>query len=80
MSRLRLNAEMVWKKAEEVGDITLDAIAQRAGLDESTMSRLLAGRTTPQTASLVALKTAYEISLDALLIIEPVEPAQRVPA
>ncbi|MFD3978365.1 helix-turn-helix domain-containing protein [Streptomyces griseus] len=79
MSKLRLNADVVWEKAAERGDVTLDAIAQRAGLDESTMSRLIAGRTTPQTASLVALKTAYAISLDALLIVEPVVP-QRVPA
>ncbi|WP_439082153.1 helix-turn-helix domain-containing protein [Streptomyces sp. WL006] len=78
MSRLTLNAETVWRRAAEVGDATLDAIAQRAGLDESTMSRLLAGRTTPQTASLVALKTAYRISLDELLIVES-EP-ERVPA
>ncbi|MEU6628344.1 helix-turn-helix transcriptional regulator [Streptomyces parvus] len=76
MSKLRLNADVVWARAAELGDVTLDAIAQRAGLDESTMSRLIAGRTTPQTASLVALKTAYEISLDALLIVEPLVPQQ----
>ncbi|MFJ1528194.1 helix-turn-helix domain-containing protein [Streptomyces mirabilis] len=65
--RIRLHANRLRDKAREVGDESNYAIAQRAGVPESTLSRLLTGRTTPSADTLVALSDAYGITVDDLL-------------
>lgn len=66
--------DVLSEKAEEVGDCTPQAIARRAGVQASTITRLIAGETTPTVATLVALRDAYKIgSLDDLV-------TQQVPA
>lgn len=67
MSRHRLRADAVRGKAREVGDSTDYAIARRVGLRQSTISRLLTGRTTPSVGTLLALRAAYGLPLDDLI-------------
>lgn len=76
---IRLRADVLCKKADAAGDITTIAIARRAGVDASTVSRLIAGETTPTVATLLALGDAYQISLDDL-VLRPSTEAQAVPA
>ncbi|WP_433856747.1 helix-turn-helix domain-containing protein [Streptomyces kronopolitis] len=64
---LRFRADVLTTKAEAVGDTTHYAIAQRAGVRESTISRLVAGRTVPTVATLFAIADAYGIDLDDLV-------------
>ncbi|QKW07015.1 helix-turn-helix transcriptional regulator [Streptomyces sp. NA04227] len=64
---LRFCADVLTKKAESVGDLTHHAIAQRAGVRESTISRLIAGRTVPTVATLFAVADAYGIDIDDLV-------------
>lgn len=77
-SRLRLRTDVLNEKAEEAGDRTSNAIAKRAGVQASTITRLVAGETTPTVATLVALGNAYKISLDDLVVGAP--EAEQVPA
>ncbi|MEZ7004971.1 helix-turn-helix domain-containing protein [Streptomyces sp. AD55] len=67
MHRLRLNARRLRATARAVGVETDGAIAERAGVGASTLSRLLAGRTTPSTETLVALADTYRIPMDDLV-------------
>ncbi|MFC8884419.1 helix-turn-helix domain-containing protein [Streptomyces cinereoruber] len=70
MTRLRLNASALSEQAEKAGDTTSYAIALRAGVQPSTLSRLLNGTTTPTLATLVALKTAYRMdTIDSLVLV-----------
>ncbi|MFF3655003.1 helix-turn-helix domain-containing protein [Streptomyces olivochromogenes] len=77
--RIRLHANRLRNKAREVGDESNDAIAQRAGVAGSTLSRLLTGRTTPSTDTLVALSDAYGITVDDLLQRSEGEQVTTVP-
>ncbi|WP_432001537.1 helix-turn-helix domain-containing protein [Streptomyces sioyaensis] len=65
---LRFHADVLTDKAGSMGDTTHLAIALRAGVRESTISRLLSGRTVPSLATLVALADAYNCSLDDLVL------------
>ncbi|MFC8332815.1 helix-turn-helix domain-containing protein [Streptomyces olivaceus] len=87
MYRIRLHAVRLRERAAEIGvGASNYAIAQRACIPESTLSRLLAGRTTPSADTLVALSDAYGITIDELVERTPrtpgTVPAQvgRVPA
>ncbi|MFZ4266512.1 helix-turn-helix domain-containing protein [Streptomyces arboris] len=77
---LRLKADVLNRKAEAAGDLTMYDIAQRAGVRESTISRLLSGRTTPTLSTLAAVAVAYGTTLDELvdgMARPPAVPAQR---
>ncbi|MGW2951612.1 helix-turn-helix transcriptional regulator [Streptomyces eurythermus] len=63
----RLHGETVTKRAAQVGDATHSAIARRLSLTQSTVSRLIAGTTTPSLPTLLRLRAAYGISLDDLV-------------
>ncbi|MEU1815218.1 helix-turn-helix transcriptional regulator [Streptomyces roseifaciens] len=77
MSTLRFRAEVLTRRAAAAGDHTNYAIAQRTGLRESTISRLIAGRTTPSLPTLGAIATAYGTTLDDLVAGLRGIPAQR---
>ncbi|MEV6565952.1 helix-turn-helix domain-containing protein [Streptomyces kronopolitis] len=74
-SGLRFHADVLTDKAGSLGDTTHYAIALRAGVRESTISRLLGGRTVPSLATLVALADAYNCALDDL-VLGRAEPAR----
>lgn len=84
MTTLRFRVDVLTKKAEAKGDHTHYAIAQRIGVRESTISRLMAGRTIPNLLTLAALAGAYGTSLDDLVErgtgTTPVQLALTVPA
>lgn len=67
MSAPCLHTDVLCEQARKIGDRTHRAIALRAGVEQSTITRLLTGRTTPTAATLVALRQAYGVSLDDLL-------------
>ncbi|MEU5498448.1 helix-turn-helix transcriptional regulator [Streptomyces griseofuscus] len=67
MSRPRLHTQALEKKTEKVGDDTARKIAQRIGVAESTISRLLAGAT-PTVETLIALSDAYGLRIEDLVI------------
>lgn len=78
---LRLHAQYLSEKAEAAGDKTNIAIAVRTGVRESTISRLMTGRTTPSLATLAALAAAYDTTLDDLVVgLAARVPAQRAEA
>ncbi|MET8624581.1 helix-turn-helix transcriptional regulator [Kitasatospora sp. NPDC004669] len=52
------------------GDNDGAAISKRTGVSQSTVSRLLAGHTVPSLTTLVALRAAYRLSLDAMVPAE----------
>ncbi|MDH6189212.1 Helix-turn-helix protein [Streptomyces sp. ADI96-15] len=79
MDSARFCADFLTKKATAAGDITLHAIALRTGVRESTISRLVSGRTAPSLATLVAVADAYGCSLDDLVIGRTKPPLRRVP-
>ncbi|MFF1834140.1 helix-turn-helix domain-containing protein [Streptomyces sp. NPDC058231] len=64
---LLLRTDVLLERATAAGQITSSGIAQRIGVTDSTMWRLIEGRTTPSLRTLVALRRAYEISLDDLV-------------
>lgn len=67
MSKPRLNANAVRGEARKAGDTSHLSIARKIGVGQSTVSRLLAGRTSPSARTLLALHHAYGIPLDGLL-------------
>ncbi|GHA93965.1 helix-turn-helix domain-containing protein [Streptomyces chryseus] len=79
---IRLRSDVLNAKAEEAGDHTSLAIATRAGVRNSTITRLLAGETTPSIATLVRLRDAYGLdTLDELLALTSEVPeVEQVPA
>lgn len=62
-----LNSAKLVSTARKAGDRTHAAIARRLELRQSTVSRLLKGRTVPTLPTLLAIRTAYGISLDDLV-------------
>lgn len=64
---LRFRADVLAQKAEAAGDRTHYAIAERTGVRESTISRIIAARTIPTLPTLVAMAIAYGTTLDDLV-------------
>lgn len=75
-----LSADVVRAAATQLGDRTDYAIARRLGLRQSTVSRLMAGRTVPTVTTLVAVRDAYGITLDDLVVTAKAEAAEAVAA
>lgn len=75
---LSFRTDVLTTKAKAAGDTTLSLIAQRTGVQESTISRLLAGRTTPTVATLAAIADAYGTTLDDL-VQRPSSPKRAIP-
>ncbi|WTW95468.1 helix-turn-helix domain-containing protein [Streptomycetaceae bacterium NBC_01309] len=75
---IHVRVDALAEKARAEGDTTMYAIAQRAGVRESTISRLFAGLTMPSLPTLGAVAVAYDMSLDDLVgLNRPGVPAQR---
>ncbi|MDX2919697.1 helix-turn-helix transcriptional regulator [Streptomyces sp. NE06-03C] len=77
---LRFKADVLSEKATAAGDVTMYDIAVRTGVRESTISRILSGRSTPTLATLAAVAVAYGTTLDELvdgMARPPAVPAQR---
>ncbi|MFD3917191.1 helix-turn-helix domain-containing protein [Streptomyces sp. NPDC058603] len=60
----RLRTDMLRSAARELGDETGYAIAQRTGIAETTVSRLLRGVTQPGVKTLLIFRRVYGIPLD----------------
>lgn len=67
MITAKLSSKTLRRAADSYGDLSSAAIARRAGVSQSTLSRLLSGATTPSIATLVALSHIYCVSLDDLV-------------
>jgi hypothetical protein len=67
MSKLRLHADRLFKRAKQAGDEGVPAIAARAGVSESTVYRLVAGTIEPSLSTLWAFRGAYGGRLDSLV-------------
>lgn len=63
----RLRTDRLRAIARQKGDISGYAIAQRTGLAESTISRLLRGRTQPGAKALMRFCDAYDTDADELM-------------
>jgi transcriptional regulator with XRE-family HTH domain len=63
-----LHGTTVKAHAEQAGDRTHAQIARRLNLTQSTVSRLLAGVTAPSLPTLLAIKAAYGVPLDDLVV------------
>jgi len=61
-----LDTDLLWRRAAARGDSDFQAIATRAGLNRSVVSRLFAGAI-PTLANLTALARAYDLKLDDLV-------------
>lgn len=75
----RLNRIELWKRAAEAEDASQRAIAERAGVDESALSRLLEGQRSPSLETIIALATAYSCPLEELIVRPDGTPLQ-IPA
>jgi transcriptional regulator with XRE-family HTH domain len=81
ITTLRFRPDVLLDKAKAAGDLTHYAIAQRIGVRESTISRLVAGHTTPNLPTLGAIASAYGTTLDDLVTrVVVTVPAQRTEA
>lgn len=74
---LGFRADVLARKAKDVGDTTHYAIALRTGVRESTISRLLSGQTVPTLSTLIAVADAYDMALDELVGRTRIVPTQR---
>jgi transcriptional regulator with XRE-family HTH domain len=63
---LRLDTDLLKKRAADRGDNTHEEIARRAGIDRSSVTRLFSG-TLPSLPNITALAWAYDIPLDELV-------------
>ena len=63
----RLNAAALRDAADRAGDDSGTKISRRTGICESTVSRLMRGRSAPTLATLLRLRTVYEVPLDDLI-------------
>jgi transcriptional regulator with XRE-family HTH domain len=70
-----LHGKTVTARAAQAGDRTHAEIARRLRLTQSTVSRLLAGVTAPSLGTLLAIKGAYGIPLDDLVLEDTPVPA-----
>ncbi|MFI1535478.1 helix-turn-helix domain-containing protein [Streptomyces anandii] len=61
----------LWKRAKALGDENVADVAERAGVSESTLYRLAAGRIEPSLTTLWALRGAYGGRLDSLVYDDP---------
>lgn len=77
---VRFRPDVLTARAEAMGDTTHYSIAVRTGVRESTISRLMAGRTTPTLPTLGAIASAYGTTLDDLVRLASSIPAQRAEA
>ncbi|MEU6513705.1 helix-turn-helix transcriptional regulator [Streptomyces sp. NPDC046978] len=75
---LRLYMDGLWKKARPHGDTSVAAVAERAGINKSTLHRLAAGSMEPSLNTLWALRQAYGGRLDTFVYDDP--HAKRRPA
>lgn len=64
---IRLDERKLRAIAAESGDLTGYAIARRTGLSETTLSRALNGKTSPQYQTLVRLARAYKVHVDEIV-------------
>ncbi|MFF5670321.1 helix-turn-helix domain-containing protein [Streptomyces hygroscopicus] len=69
----RLRTDRLRDLAKAKGDESGYAIAQRTGLAESTISRLLRGKTQPGAKALMCFRKAYGATAEDLM--ESLEPA-----
>lgn len=76
--RVRLRTDVLSDKAKELEDKTLQAIAKRIGVEESTITRLFNGESEPRLATVLKLHDAYGVPV-AQLIRREIDPEQ-VPA
>ncbi|MFC9604626.1 helix-turn-helix domain-containing protein [Streptomyces niveus] len=77
---IRLRTDILRACANKAGDETAGAIARKTGVRQSTVSRLLAGSTTPSLPTLIAMRAAYSISLDDLVNSGEAAPVAQVPS
>lgn len=68
---LVLRTAYLREKAGEAGDISDAEIARRAGVRQSTITRLLTGQTMPTIHTLWVLGTAYRVPMDELIAEVP---------
>nr|WP_237497640.1 helix-turn-helix transcriptional regulator [Streptomyces sp. SID8377] len=66
-----LRTSYLREKAGEAGDTTESKIAQRVGVRQTTIARLLAGETFPSVHTLFVLGAAYRLSMDELIAEVP---------
>ncbi|MBQ1122585.1 helix-turn-helix domain-containing protein [Streptomyces sp. B15] len=72
----RLRVRTLLSAAEKLGDTTGYAIAQRSGVPESSVSRIVRGQSQPGVISLLRLCRTYGLDIDDLIEeIHPVELA-----
>ncbi|MFF4385549.1 helix-turn-helix domain-containing protein [Streptomyces sp. NPDC001552] len=72
--RVRLRTDVLKKRATAREDNTLQAIANRIGVEESTITRLFNGESEPRLATVLKLHDAYGVPV-ALLIRREEVPA-----
>lgn len=65
---LKLAAEVLRELAATRGHETDQEIAAHAGVDRSTLSRNMAGRTAPRLATVRRLALAYDSPMDKLVL------------
>ncbi|WP_432132719.1 helix-turn-helix domain-containing protein [Streptomyces tendae] len=67
MSSYRLRSAHLHEVAAARGDHSNYAIAKRTGLNQTTLSRICRGIAQPATTTLLALSSAYGVSVDELI-------------
>lgn len=75
----RLNGEALWQRARAIGDESQRAIAERARVDGSILSRLLEGNRGPSLDTVIALAQAYACRVEDLIVRPDGTPLQ-IPA
>lgn len=66
----QLNTKNLREAAASLGDLTRYAIAKRAGVSQSTVSRLFNGECQPNAATQGRLIEAYQIPINELMTSE----------
>jgi predicted transcriptional regulator len=62
-----IDFSIIERAAAKRGDVGGAAISRRTGVSQPAISRLKAGRTRPNLATLLAFRSSYRISLDAMV-------------
>lgn len=78
--RVRLRTDLLTEAAREQEDLTLQAIANRIGVEESTITRLFNGESEPRLRTVLKLHDAYAVPVTELIRREPEPEAEQVPA